>query len=86
MFEAIDADGSGTITVDELREGLRKKGASLALQEVCSLEGMLVAIKMHHSALIFETHVGAHAQTHSGIVCLQATPVSFAFAGRKAGG
>lgn len=34
MFEAIDVDGSGTITVDELREGLRKKGAALAFAEV----------------------------------------------------
>lgn len=34
MFEAIDEDGSGTISVDELREGLRKKGTLLALQEV----------------------------------------------------
>jgi calcium-dependent protein kinase len=34
MFKAIDADGSGCITVDELREGLKKKGASLALAEV----------------------------------------------------
>ncbi len=32
MFEAIDTDGSGTISVDELREGLRKKGTLLALQ------------------------------------------------------
>lgn len=34
MFKAIDEDGSGTITVDELREGLRKKGAELAWKEV----------------------------------------------------
>jgi calcium-dependent protein kinase len=32
MFEALDEDGSGTISVDELREGLRKKGTLLALQ------------------------------------------------------
>jgi hypothetical protein len=35
MFEAIDEDGSGTISVDELREGLRKKGTLLALQVNC---------------------------------------------------
>lgn len=34
MFMAIDEDGSKTITIDELREGLRKKGASLASSEV----------------------------------------------------
>ena len=34
MFKAIDEDSSGCITVDELREGLRKKGAELALSEV----------------------------------------------------
>eukprot|EP00798_Chlamydomonas_sp_ICE-L_P004948 gene4948-34724_t len=37
MFEAIDEDNSGTITVDELREGLRKKGAQLALDEVAKI-------------------------------------------------
>ena len=35
MFKAIDEDGSGCITVNELREGLRKKGAELAFAEVC---------------------------------------------------
>ena len=34
MFEEIDEDGSGCITVDELREGLKQKGANLALKEV----------------------------------------------------
>ena len=34
MFKAIDEDGSGCITVDELREGLKKKGADLAFAEV----------------------------------------------------
>ncbi len=34
MFKAIDVDNSGCITVDELREGLRKKGAELAMPEV----------------------------------------------------
>uniref|UniRef100_A0A7S2QUB8 Calcium-dependent protein kinase n=1 Tax=Chlamydomonas chlamydogama TaxID=225041 RepID=A0A7S2QUB8_9CHLO len=37
MFSAIDEDNSGTITVDELREGLRKKGAALAFQEVAKI-------------------------------------------------
>lgn len=30
----MDNDGSGTITVDELRDGLRRKGAEIALSEV----------------------------------------------------
>lgn len=34
MFGSLDVDNSGTITVEELREGLRKKGATLAEQEV----------------------------------------------------
>ncbi|KAG2428086.1 hypothetical protein HYH02_014477 [Chlamydomonas schloesseri] len=34
MFQEMDEDGSGTITVDELREGLRRKGAEIALGEV----------------------------------------------------
>eukprot|EP00798_Chlamydomonas_sp_ICE-L_P030782 gene30782-35822_t len=34
MFHAIDKDGSGSITVDELRAGLLTKGAELAIKEV----------------------------------------------------
>lgn len=34
MFKAIDEDGSGCITVDELKEALKKKGAELAFNEV----------------------------------------------------
>mmetsp|Transcript_12291 Transcript_12291/g.22016 ORF Transcript_12291/g.22016 Transcript_12291/m.22016 type:complete len:507 (-) Transcript_12291:2527-4047(-) len=34
MFQDMDKDGSGTITVDELRDGLRLKGADIALTEV----------------------------------------------------
>jgi calcium-dependent protein kinase len=34
MFEALDADGNGTISVDELRVGLQKKGALLRREEV----------------------------------------------------
>lgn len=34
MFAAIDEDGSGTISVDELREGLRKKGTKIDQAEV----------------------------------------------------
>lgn len=39
MFKAIDSDGSGTITVEELKEGLKKKGASLAWEEVSASAG-----------------------------------------------
>ena len=34
MFKAIDEDNSGCITIDELRTGLKNKGAELALAEV----------------------------------------------------
>ncbi len=33
-MQEMDNDGSGTITVDELRDGLRRKGAEIALSEV----------------------------------------------------
>ncbi|KAG1655422.1 hypothetical protein FOA52_009093 [Chlamydomonas sp. UWO 241] len=39
MFKAIDEDNSGTITIDELKEGLRQKGASLASSEVEKIIG-----------------------------------------------
>ncbi len=45
MFKAIDADGSGCITVDELRDGLKKKGAELALAEVRTLMRSLRAAR-----------------------------------------
>ena len=34
LFQAIDTDNSGTITVDELREGLRKKGTKIPEAEL----------------------------------------------------
>ena len=37
IFESLDADGSDTITVDELREGLARQGSSVASAEVHSL-------------------------------------------------
>ena len=43
MFKAIDEDNSG-ITVDELREGLRKKDAEMALAEVWTGCGRCVRV------------------------------------------
>lgn len=37
VFESLDADGSGTITVDELREGLKRQGSTVACAEVQNL-------------------------------------------------
>ena len=34
LFEAIDCNGSGTITVDEMRDGLKKKGTAL-FRNIC---------------------------------------------------
>ena len=34
MFKSMDADNSGTITVDELRRGLAKQGTKLTEAEV----------------------------------------------------
>jgi calcium-dependent protein kinase len=47
MFKSMDADNSGTITVDELRRGLSKEGTKLTeaeveqLMEAVSLAGHL---------------------------------------------
>jgi hypothetical protein len=37
MFKSMDSDNSGTITVDELRRGLAKKGTKLSEAEVHQL-------------------------------------------------
>lgn len=37
MFKSMDADNSGTITVDELRRGLANKGTKLSEAEVQQL-------------------------------------------------
>lgn len=34
MFKAMDTDNSGTITFEELKEGLKKQGSRLAESEV----------------------------------------------------
>lgn len=42
MFKSIDTDNSGTITYDELTDGLRKLGTELSESEVGQLiEGVL---------------------------------------------
>jgi calcium-dependent protein kinase len=37
MFQNIDTDNSGTITLDELKQGLAKQGTKLSEQEVLQL-------------------------------------------------
>lgn len=37
MFKSMDSDNSGTITLDELKEGLEKQGTSLSNFEVKQL-------------------------------------------------
>jgi Ca2+-binding EF-hand superfamily protein len=37
MFKNIDTDNSGTITLDELKQGLAKQGTKLSEQEVLQL-------------------------------------------------
>lgn len=37
MFKNIDTDNSGTITLDELKQGLSKQGPKLSEQEVLQL-------------------------------------------------
>lgn len=49
MFKAIDADGSGTITADELREALKQKGSLLKPDE---LQGLLAMIDMDKNGTI----------------------------------
>lgn len=43
IFQAIDIDNSGTITAEELREALKKKGSLLRAEE---LEGLLAMIDL----------------------------------------
>eukprot|EP00955_Chlamydomonas_euryale_P086596 364228-Chlamydomonas_euryale.AAC.12 len=40
MFKAIDLDGTGLISVEELQEALRKRGASITATEVETVSGM----------------------------------------------
>lgn len=43
MFKSIDTDNSGTITYEELKDGLRKLGTKLSESEVKQLiEGVLL--------------------------------------------
>lgn len=44
MFKSMDADNSGTITVDELRRGLAKQGTKLSEAEV---EQLMEAVSFH---------------------------------------
>lgn len=45
MFKSIDTDNSGTITFEELKDGLRKLGTKLSESEVRQLiEGVLLLV------------------------------------------
>lgn len=37
MFKGMDSDNSGTITIEELKQGLAKQGTKLSEQEVAQL-------------------------------------------------
>jgi calcium-dependent protein kinase len=53
MFKSMDADNSGTITVDELRRGLAKQGTKLSEAEV---EQLMAAVSF---VLVFFFHTRA---------------------------
>ena len=57
MFKSIDADGSGTITAEELRDALQKKGSLMRPEE---LAGLLALIDQDQSGCI-DYEVGARA-------------------------
>eukprot|EP00887_Chlorella_sp_A99_P004796 scaffold4.g4796.t1 len=62
MFKAIDADGSGTITAEELREALKKKGSLLKPEE---LQGLLAMIDMDANGTIdYEEFIAATMSVH----------------------
>jgi calcium-dependent protein kinase len=52
MFKSMDADNSGTITVDELRRGLSKEGTKLTEAEV---EQLMEAVSLCRHASGFTT-------------------------------
>jgi len=57
MFKAIDTDNSGTITVDELREGLKAKGTTIPMEE---LERLVSATDVNNNGTIdYEEFIAA---------------------------
>lgn len=56
IFKSIDADGSGTITAEELRDALNKKGSLLKAED---LQGLLALIDQDQSGCIdYEVGLG----------------------------
>ena len=47
MFKNIDKDNSGTITLEELKNGLAKQGTKLSDNEI---EQLMEAVRLHSSA------------------------------------
>jgi len=56
MFKSMDADNSGTITVDELRRGLAKQGTKLSEAEV---EQLMAAVSFHFHFHTYTWHTCA---------------------------
>ena len=81
MFHAIDTDRSGTITVEELRDGLKQKGSLLpadelvAIMENADIDGdgkidyeEFLAATMHLGKLEREEHMLKAFQVSGGLV------------------
>lgn len=51
MFNNIDTDGSGNITVEELRTGLSRLGSKLTEAEIKQLMGAVSTIKLMKTSL-----------------------------------
>jgi calcium-dependent protein kinase len=58
MFKSMDADNSGTITVDELRRGLAKQGTKLSEAEV---EQLMAAVSFVLVFFFTRARLGAEA-------------------------
>lgn len=57
LFKSMDTDGSGTISIDELRQGLHKRG--VAMPEMLLEKIMDMADVNHNRCLDYQEFVGA---------------------------
>jgi len=77
MFKGMDTDNSGTITIEELKQGLAKQGTKLSEQEVKQLMEAVSILLSHFSCnqkIVTKNKQKSHCSTNYRLMLMAMEP------------